>query len=204
MQEQIADKRITDTSELIVESHGTDGAYNSYGHLAYNLKYDKEKELASGSTVRDKNASVKNAKKTAGGIIVIAGRAVSEHECDAQSVHQIIMVIGEIIKRKKLAVSWSIGCYLNQSYSYKENELFDENSYCIELTGILKETLMEFAKKLCVILGQDVLVKPYEDSEIIFIDDFDRRWERKFGKPQTRLMAVEDFDEWWREIMDFE
>ena len=194
---------MTDSDGLIVESHGTNGAYNAYGRLAYNIRYDEKKEFCSGSLYAGNIASPKHGKKTSGGIIVIANGSEVVDDCN----HKEVLMITEALKmaaKKGLDGSWSIGRYLNLSYSYKEDESFDENSYCVELTGIRKETLLEFAKKICLILGQDVLVKPYEDSEIIFIDDFDRRWERKFGKPQTRVMAVEDFDEWWREIMDFE
>ena len=178
MEKQAYDKRITNTAEpdgLIVESFGTEGAYNYYGVLAYNIKFDEKKKYCSGNLGADTQISSKQSKETSGGIIVIANGTETVDDCDYKKVSSAIEELEENAQ-KKLAASWSIGRYLkNLSYSHKENELFDENSYCVELTGIRKETLLDFAKKLCIILGKDALVKPYEDTEIIFIDHPDRR-----------------------------
>ena len=169
---------MTDSDGLIVESHGTKGAYNYYGRLSYNIRYDEKKEFCSGSFYAGNIASPKHGKKTRGGIIVIANGSEVVNECN----HKEVMMITEALKmaaKKGLAGLWSIGRYLNLSYFYKEDELFNGNSYCVELTGVRKESLLAFAKKICLIFGKTVLVKSYEKPEIIFIDDFDRRRKTK-------------------------
>ncbi len=54
---------MTDSDGLIVESHGTKGAYNYYGRLSYNIRYDEKKELCSGSFYAGNIASQNTAKR---------------------------------------------------------------------------------------------------------------------------------------------
>ena len=35
-------------------------------------------------------------------------------------------------------------------------------------------------------------------------DDFDERWDERFGEPSTEVFTVDEFKKWFEEVMDFE
>ena len=52
----------------------------------------------------------------------------------------------------------------------------------------------------------DADYKDVESSETIQTeqDDFDKRWEEKFGESSTMVYDVDEFKAWLDEVMDFE
>ena len=58
--------------------------------------------------------------------------------------------------------------------------------------------------------GYNSLEETYEDvtSDTEVVDnedaDFDDRWNSKFGEPSTEVFTTDEFEEWWREVSDFE
>lgn len=43
-----------------------------------------------------------------------------------------------------------------------------------------------------------------QSSTIPEDDDFDRRWNEKFGEPTTDVFVGDAFDRWMQEVIDFE
>ncbi len=36
------------------------------------------------------------------------------------------------------------------------------------------------------------------------VNDFDERWDETFGEPTTQVFTTEEFEEWWKEVTNFE
>ena len=74
-------------------------------------------------------------------------------------------------------------------YEIKEatppDELLAENGY-----SSLEETYQD--------VTSDTEVADNEDA------DFDDRWNSKFGEPSTEVFTTDEFEEWWKEVADFE
>jgi len=43
-----------------------------------------------------------------------------------------------------------------------------------------------------------------KESRQVIEDDFDDRWNDKFGEPSTEVFEPDDFNAWMQEVMDFE
>ena len=58
--------------------------------------------------------------------------------------------------------------------------------------------------------GYNSIEDTYEDvtsdTEVAEDEDtgFDARWDSTFGEPATEVFTPDEFDEWWKEVMDFE
>lgn len=67
---------------------------------------------------------------------------------------------------------------------------------------------------VCDECGAEVVSEPQYDGKIRFVqdiesaediqDDFDRAWDAKFGPPQTRVMTLEEFDEYMDDVIKFD
>ena len=72
-----------------------------------------------------------------------------------------------------------------------EAEVYDDFISKVAFNNDIKQSL----KELELVFGLD---ESAEES------DFSKRWDEKFGKPTTRVMTVEEFDKWFKEMREFE
>lgn len=171
---------------MIIESHSTKGAYNSFGYLAHKIKVTESNTIVSSRQLTEKIRDTIETKDT-GGIIVLS--------TDVNAVKQDENKIIDFIKKKAATISnrlfykkkidraskkyediyaWTIGKFLNGRYKADNGQIFDENSISVELLGVDTKTLIKFAEEICRTFKQEsVLVKDYANNKIYFVDGDD-------------------------------
>lgn len=66
---------------------------------------------------------------------------------------------------------WTIGRFLRGRYVGKNGQVFDENSFSIEIVGVDFKTLLDIAEDLCKSFDQEtVLVKTYNPQRVLFVN----------------------------------
>lgn len=89
-------------------------------------------------------------------------------------------------------------------YNYWSNEVFQNletifrkwNDNLAEYNEYMGDEQLPFVNAT-----EDVMVK---EDEIVDEDDFDIRWDEKFGEPSTEVFTADDFNAWLQEVIDFE
>ena len=130
-----------------IETYSISGAYNGFGYLAHNIRYDENKVICSS----DNLVAEVDSRNKLGGIIVLPAN------------------INDIPKCNDI-FAWTVGKYLHGKYKAKDGTIFDENSISVELLNVSIDTIISFAEELCKEFSQEtVLVKLYGEDRILFV-----------------------------------
>ena len=128
-------------------------------------------------------------QEEAGGIIVISTDINSKNLNKNKLVnwiHQKIKTLGNRLTYNKKVVDrlktdervggWTIGRFLKGRYVGDNGQVFDENSFSIEIIGISIDNLLDIAEDICKDFDQEtVLVKTYYPQRILFVDSEKRK-----------------------------
>lgn len=139
--------RVINKDKHNIETHSTRGAYNGFGYLAHNIRYDENKVVCFSDNLPNEDTN----KNRLGGIIVLSANINAIPKCDNE-------------------FEWTVGKYLHGRYKAKDGTVFDENSISIELINVSTDTIISFAEELCKEFSQEtVLVKLYGEDRILFV-----------------------------------
>ena len=92
--------------------------------------------------------------------------------------------------------------FMFSDYGTDEDPLYENaNEWIDDVLNRACDTLIELNKnvKRRMIHNSTSIDDMVEDD-----DDFDRRWNEKFGEPSTEVFTPEEFDQWMKEVNEFE
>lgn len=87
-------------------------------------------------------------------------------------------------------------------------DIYDDQDILQELGanyGYDREDQFAILKDIREYVGEGINSAEEVDNELE--DDFDERWDAKFGEPTTEVFVMEpedEFEEWWKEVINFE
>ena len=176
-------KIFKDKDRTNVESHSTRGAYNRYGYLANDIRFDESRLICSSDNLNG-GIDWEVDRDRLGGIIVLS-TDINAIKLDTNKLKNWIKQkwetarnrvsytkeIDKFSKDYSDIFAWTIGKYLHGRYKSKSGAIFDENSISIELLNVPTDTIISFAEDLCYEFAQEtVLVKLYGEDRILFVE----------------------------------
>lgn len=162
----------------------TKGAYSGFAGrtLLKNIKYSKEKEIA--SFFLDEGIYFEPDANQKGGIIIFSTEVNAQNISSNAFINAIkqrfATLKNNLNKNKKInaidkkydLLGWTVGKYLSGRYTSKYGKVFNENSLSLEIVGVDIDTLISIAEDICKEFNQWlVLVKDYSSNRIFSVQD---------------------------------